>query len=112
MRVETAGKRIGEKVDYLELIKVIGQAKSKTTLGLFRCECGKEVHRIIENIFYYSKKRLNPASCGCMQKIKAGKAKGKKYTGKFNKQLANEYLTGQYGKPTLPYVRERRMWAV
>jgi len=83
--------KIGQKSGMMTLIEIIGRTTTKTHTGIFKCDCGTEVERVIQNVFR-AKERKNAISCGC--NIKTGQKNSKVKRG-FDNDMANQFISGR-----------------
>ena len=83
--------KVGDTVDYLTLIKYTPCGSSGHKRGLFRCECGNEIDRLISGI---KKPGFSLKSCGCKKRHKkTGGHIAKSYG--FANDLAHKFITGR-----------------
>lgn len=84
--------KIGERIDFLTLIDYIplegGRGHRR---GLFRCDCGKEITRILTQMI---KPVENPKSCGCQIDFSSMHKRKSRKKG-FDGELASKFYLGR-----------------
>lgn len=82
---------VGDKIDSLTLLKFLPCDLRSHKKGLFRCDCGEEIERLLCTI---TKKGVAPKSCGCRRKKK--KTGGNKAISHgFDGKLAQAFYTNR-----------------
>ena len=82
--------KIGDKIDFLTLIEYIPLEGVGHRRGLFRCDCGNEITRILTMML---KPVVNKKSCGCQTEYDRRKGRPVRTRG-LDGDLANMFIRG------------------